>query len=102
MADDRHERISQRAYAIWEREGRKNGNHERHWLQASDEIDAEDAALAGRPARKPAKPRKAATGPAKAEAGRANGAEAATQAKAAVKPAAGKVARAPRKAKAKA
>ncbi|MBN9242013.1 MAG: DUF2934 domain-containing protein [Mesorhizobium sp.] len=100
MADDRHERISQRAYAIWEREGRKDGDHERHWLQATGEIDAEDAAPAARPARKPAKPRKAATGPVKADAARANGAGAATPAKAAAKPAAGKVARAPRKAKA--
>ncbi len=41
MTEDREERIRQRAYAIWEREGRRDGDHERHWLQAADEIDTE-------------------------------------------------------------
>ncbi|THF57427.1 DUF2934 domain-containing protein [Ollibium composti] len=59
MADDRHERIRQRAHAIWEREGRRDGDHERHWHQAAGEIDAEDAAAA-KPGRKPATPRKPA------------------------------------------
>jgi hypothetical protein len=58
MADDRHERIRQRAHAIWEREGRRDGDHERHWHQAAGEIDAEDAAA--KPGRKPATPRKPA------------------------------------------
>ncbi len=65
MADDRQERIRQRAYAIWEREGRRDGDHERHWHMAAGEIDAEDAGRAAKPARKPAAPRKAAATPAK-------------------------------------
>jgi len=65
MADDRQERIRQRAHAIWEREGRRDGEHERHWHQAAGEIDAEDATQAARPARKPAAPRKTAAGPVK-------------------------------------
>ncbi|MGN6144062.1 MAG: DUF2934 domain-containing protein [Mesorhizobium sp.] len=75
MADDRHERIRQRAHAIWEREGRRDGDHERHWHQAAGEIDAEDAAAA-KPGRKPATPRKPAaakpkTAPSKATAAKA-------------------------------
>lgn len=59
MADDRQERIRQRAHAIWEREGRGDGRHERHWHQATSEIDAEDAAgAAARPGRKAAVSRK--------------------------------------------
>jgi len=43
MAADRDARISERAHAIWEREGRQHGQHDRHWAQAAAEIDAEDA-----------------------------------------------------------
>ena len=43
MADDRQEQIRRRAHAIWEREGRPHGEHERHWLQASAEIDGHGA-----------------------------------------------------------
>ena len=32
--DDREELIGRRAYAIWENEGRPEGQHERHWEQA--------------------------------------------------------------------
>ncbi len=64
MADDRHERIRQRAHAIWEREGRRDGEDERHWHQATSEIDAEDAAgAAPKPRRKAAAPRKPAAAP---------------------------------------
>lgn len=75
MADDRQERIRERAYAIWEREGRRDGEHQRHWHQAASEIDAEDAASAAAgPGRKAATSRKstaaagkpAKTGPTKA------------------------------------
>ncbi|MBN9548183.1 MAG: DUF2934 domain-containing protein [Alphaproteobacteria bacterium] len=41
--DDRHARIQQRAYEIWQREGGLNGDHERHWHQAEMEIDREAA-----------------------------------------------------------
>ncbi|MFE0016835.1 DUF2934 domain-containing protein [Mesorhizobium sp. NPDC059054] len=43
MADDRQERIRQRAHEIWEREGRPHGSHERHWHQAAGEIEAEES-----------------------------------------------------------
>ncbi|AZO00029.1 DUF2934 domain-containing protein [Mesorhizobium sp. M9A.F.Ca.ET.002.03.1.2] len=41
MGDERHEKIQQRAYQIWEREGSVHGDHERHWHQAEAEIDRE-------------------------------------------------------------
>jgi hypothetical protein len=43
MAADRDARIRERAHALWEREGRQHGQHDRHWAQAVAEIDAEDA-----------------------------------------------------------
>ena len=43
MGDDRLAKIRQRAYEIWEREGRLFGNHDRHWQQAEAEIDREAA-----------------------------------------------------------
>jgi hypothetical protein len=42
MTSDRQERIRQRAYEIWQREGERHGSHEQHWEQATREIDAED------------------------------------------------------------
>jgi len=44
---DKDERISIRAHRIWEREGRKHGQHERHWEEARREIEAEEAATGG-------------------------------------------------------
>jgi DnaJ-class molecular chaperone len=39
MADaDLHERIKQRAYALWEQEGRPEGQSEKHWHQAETEV----------------------------------------------------------------
>ena len=43
MNDDRTEKIKQRAYEIFQREGSILGNHERHWHQAEMEIDREAA-----------------------------------------------------------
>ncbi|TIQ32513.1 MAG: DUF2934 domain-containing protein [Mesorhizobium sp.] len=43
MDDDRTEKIRQRAYEIWQREGSLDGDHERHWHQAEMEIDREAA-----------------------------------------------------------
>ncbi|MER8367938.1 DUF2934 domain-containing protein [Mesorhizobium sp. M0306] len=43
MDDDLHEKIRQRAYEIWVREGRPHGAHERHWQQAKHELDLDDA-----------------------------------------------------------
>ena len=41
MGDERHEKIQQRAYEIWEREGGVHGVDQRQWLQAEAEIDRE-------------------------------------------------------------
>ncbi|KRB23467.1 MULTISPECIES: DUF2934 domain-containing protein [Mesorhizobium] len=43
MTDDRNDKIRDRAYAIWQREGGAHGDHERHWHQAEMEIDRESA-----------------------------------------------------------
>ena len=50
MADDRQERIRNRAHQIWQEEGQPAGHHERHWHQAAADIDREDAT--GKPAKK--------------------------------------------------
>jgi hypothetical protein len=42
MGEDRHQRIRQRAYEIWEREGGGHGDPEKHWHQAEAEIERED------------------------------------------------------------
>ncbi|MBW6425716.1 DUF2934 domain-containing protein [Rhizobium sp. XQZ8] len=42
MARDQYERIQQRAYEIWENEGRPEGAAARHWDQAQDEIAGDD------------------------------------------------------------
>jgi Protein of unknown function (DUF2934) len=44
---DKEERIRERAYLIWEREGRLDGRHEHNWEEARREIEAEDAATGG-------------------------------------------------------
>ncbi|TIO04202.1 DUF2934 domain-containing protein [Mesorhizobium sp.] len=49
MSDDKHERIRRRAYGIWERERQTHGLHERHWTQATFEIENEDGSLGARP-----------------------------------------------------
>ena len=43
MADDRQERIRNRAHQIWQEEGQPAGHHERHWHQAAADVDREDA-----------------------------------------------------------
>jgi hypothetical protein len=43
MGDDREDKIRERAYQIWEREGRIHGDPERHWHRAEAEIDREAA-----------------------------------------------------------
>ncbi|WP_312887760.1 DUF2934 domain-containing protein [Mesorhizobium caraganae] len=42
MGDDRHQRIRQRAYEIWEREGGGHGDPEEHWHRAEAEIEREE------------------------------------------------------------
>lgn len=57
MSQPSEEAIRDRAYAIWEREGRPQGRERDHWLQAAWELSGEaaKAAAASEPA-KPAKP----------------------------------------------
>ena len=43
MTSDKQERIRQKAHAIWEKEGRPHGVHEKHWHQATKDVDDEDA-----------------------------------------------------------
>ena len=43
MTDDRNDKIRDRAYHIWQREGGAHGDHDRHWHQAAMEIDRESA-----------------------------------------------------------
>jgi hypothetical protein len=47
MTDDKHERVRQRAYEIWKQAGEPHGDHEQHWRQAVQEIEAEDGAAGG-------------------------------------------------------
>lgn len=42
----RDEYVRSRAYEIWEQEGRPDGEHERHWRQATEEFEAGLAASA--------------------------------------------------------
>lgn len=39
---DREQQVRERAYAIWEQEGRPDGEDREHWLRAEAEIAAED------------------------------------------------------------
>ena len=43
MAIDILQRIRERSYQIWEHEGRPEGRHLDHWLQAEHELIAENA-----------------------------------------------------------
>jgi hypothetical protein len=38
MEDVRQEQVRERAYQIWEREGRQEGRAEEHWWQAEQEL----------------------------------------------------------------
>lgn len=40
---ERQEKVRTRAYAIWESEGRPEGKHLDHWLQAEQEILTESS-----------------------------------------------------------
>nr|WP_314094922.1 DUF2934 domain-containing protein [uncultured Shinella sp.] len=43
MNDDREQRIKDRAFEIWQREGSRDGRSLSHWLQAERKIEEEDA-----------------------------------------------------------
>lgn len=42
MSDDREQRVKERAYQLWESEGRPSGRQDEHWGQARREIEEED------------------------------------------------------------
>ena len=42
MSDKEH-KIRARAYELWEREGRGHGSHDRHWSEATRQVEAEEA-----------------------------------------------------------
>lgn len=42
MSKTREERVRERAYEIWEQEGRTHGRAAEHWRRAEAEIDAEE------------------------------------------------------------
>lgn len=42
MARDMEERIRQRAYELWDNEGRPDGSADRHYAQAADELTGDD------------------------------------------------------------
>ncbi|WP_442582102.1 DUF2934 domain-containing protein [Mesorhizobium sp. ASY16-5R] len=44
LDEARERRIQKRAYELWERAGRQDGTHEKHWHDAVREIDEEDSA----------------------------------------------------------
>lgn len=44
MTPDREEKIRQRAYELWEAEGRPDGKQQEHWDRAVREINAEEEA----------------------------------------------------------
>ncbi len=43
MDDDRTGRVRGRAFSIWEAEGRPDGRHLEHWLQAEREVAGAEA-----------------------------------------------------------
>ena len=52
--------IKQRAYELWERNGRQHGSHLEHWLQAERDLDPErsQGRTAAAPPAPPAAPRR--------------------------------------------
>ena len=40
MSEHKDQAIRERAYAIWEEEGRPDGKHLEHWRRAEDEINS--------------------------------------------------------------
>lgn len=47
MTDISEDDIRLRAYALWEADGRPDGSHDAHWLQALQELTEEANAAAG-------------------------------------------------------
>lgn len=53
MDSDKTDRISRRAYELWEAEGRPHGKHDDHWHAAERELDTDAAPEGGAPAAHP-------------------------------------------------
>ena len=60
IAESLQQRIQERAYLIWEREGRLHGRADEHWRRAEAEILAETKKPVKKRAAKPAEPPPAA------------------------------------------
>ena len=45
--DDREQKIRERAYEIWDREGRPLGRELEHWMQAQRDIDQGEGEIGG-------------------------------------------------------
>ena len=52
MSKDREAQIRERAYKVWESQGRREGEHEAHWREAEQQLDQE-ARMATKPDRSP-------------------------------------------------
>lgn len=57
MTPDQYGEIAQRAYSLWEVEGRPSGRELDHWLRAEAEFRGARAESTGETAPSPAKPR---------------------------------------------
>lgn len=53
MSEDLDQKIRERAYALWEEEGRPAGRHEAHWHEAARDLAPVEAEVA--PTAKPVK-----------------------------------------------
>jgi hypothetical protein len=42
MENDKSKRVQNRAYELWEKQGRPEGRHEEHWKQAEEEFSVEE------------------------------------------------------------
>jgi hypothetical protein len=75
LSSDREQRIRNRAYALWEQDGRRHGRHDDHWAQATRDIDAGaesgDRTTSARKASTPSKPKTEKQVTAKPSAGKA-------------------------------
>jgi hypothetical protein len=39
MSEDRHHRIREEAYKLWEKEGQPHGRHDEHWAEAERQVN---------------------------------------------------------------
>jgi hypothetical protein len=39
MSEDRHHRIREEAYKLWEKEGQPEGRHDEHWSEAERQVN---------------------------------------------------------------